>query len=105
MNPLGVNLTDMWTDIPVVRHRKYKPSGRGANTLSTKILDRVITMTTVPGDLVLDPFGGAGTTFAVAEKHGRAWIGIELNDSAVIVERLSGTAVCHHGNDDFVESD
>ena len=36
MNPNGVNLKDVWTDIPPVRHRKFKPDGRGANALSTK---------------------------------------------------------------------
>lgn len=32
-----------------------------------------------PGDIVLDPFFGSGTTGQVAEKLGRQWIGIELN--------------------------
>ena len=34
-------------------------------------------MTTEPGDWVLDPFLGSGTTAAVAHKMGRRWIGIE----------------------------
>jgi site-specific DNA-methyltransferase (adenine-specific) len=103
MNPLGANLTDVWTDVPVVRHRRYKPSGRGSNTLSTKLLDRVVEMSTLPGELVLDPFGGAGTTFAVAEAKGRRWIGVELNDAAVIAARLSDCSTAHHPNDDIVE--
>jgi site-specific DNA-methyltransferase (adenine-specific) len=57
MNPLGVNLKDVWTDIPPVRHWKFKNRGRRANALSTKVLDRVVEMTTRPGDVVLDPFG------------------------------------------------
>jgi site-specific DNA-methyltransferase (adenine-specific) len=69
MNPRGVTLKDVWTDIPPVRHWKYKSKDRPANALSTKILDRVIEMSTVPGDLVLDPFGGSGTTFAVCERN------------------------------------
>ncbi|MFZ3243863.1 MAG: site-specific DNA-methyltransferase, partial [Candidatus Acidiferrales bacterium] len=70
MNPDGVTLKDVWTDIPPVRHWKFKSRNRTANALSTKILDRVIEMSTRPGDLVLDPFGGSGTTFAVCEsKH------------------------------------
>lgn len=32
-----------------------------------------------PGDVVLDPFGGSGTTAAVAKKHGRGYVSIELN--------------------------
>ncbi len=65
MNPKGVNLKDVWTDIPPVRHWKFKSKDRKANALSTKILDRVVEMSTLPGELVLDPFGGSGTTFAV----------------------------------------
>lgn len=41
------------------------------------LLHRVLTATTNPGDTVLDPFFGTGTTGAVAEKLGRRWIGIE----------------------------
>ena len=62
MNPNGVNLKDVWTDIPPVRHRNFKSDQRTANALSTKLLERVIEMSTVAGDLVLDPFGGSGTT-------------------------------------------
>jgi site-specific DNA-methyltransferase (adenine-specific) len=102
MNPKGVTLKDVWTDIPPVRHRKFKPQKRGANALSTKLLDRVIEMSTIPGDLVLDPFGGSGTTFAVCEARHRRWIGIELEHPQAIIDRLSGET-CHHRNDDFVE--
>ena len=41
------------------------------------LLHRVLLATTNPGDTVLDPFFGTGTTGAVAEKLGRKWIGIE----------------------------
>ncbi|MDD2599127.1 MAG: DNA methyltransferase [Kiritimatiellae bacterium] len=41
MNPKGINLTDVWLDIPPVRHAKYKKRV-GANELSVKLLDRVI---------------------------------------------------------------
>ena len=74
MNPKGVNLKDVWTDVPPVRHWKFKSQERRANALSTKVLDRVIEMSTVPGDLVVDPFGGSGTTFAVCEKKHRHWL-------------------------------
>lgn len=102
MNPNGVNLKDIWTDIPPVRHRKFKPSGRSENALSTKLLDRVIEMSTLPGDLVLDPFGGSGTTYAVCEKLERRWIGCEIEDVTPILDRLA-SEVEHHKNDDFVE--
>lgn len=77
MNPLGVNISDVWTDIPPVRHAKYKK--RDANALSLKLMDRIITMASDPGSLVLDPFGGSGTTFVAAELLGRRWVGSELH--------------------------
>ena len=103
MNPAGVTLKDVWTDIPPVRHRKFKSNARKANALSTKILDRVVEMSTIPGDVVLDPFGGSGTTFAVCEKRQRRWLGIELDFADVIVDRLESDEIKAHRNDDFVE--
>ena len=57
---------------------------KGALTFETpkpeRLLERVFTIATNPGDLVLDSFLGSGTTAAVAHKMGRRWIGIELGD-------------------------
>jgi site-specific DNA-methyltransferase (adenine-specific) len=103
MNPNGVTLKDVWTDIPPVRHWKYKSKERTANALSTKVLDRVVEMSTLPGDLVLDPFGGSGTTFAVCERKHRHWLGIELDFCPQIIDRLEGTEIHSHKNEDFVE--
>ena len=103
MHPNGVNLKDVWTDIPPVRHWKFKSQERKANTLSTKILDRVIELSTLPGEIVLDPFGGSGTTFAVCEKRGRQWVGIELDFAKVIADRLTSDDLHHHRNNDFIE--
>jgi modification methylase len=47
------------------------------------LLHRVLTATTRPGDVVLDPFFGTGTTGAVAKKLGRHFIGIEREDEYV----------------------
>lgn len=103
MNPNGVNLKDVWTDIPPVRHWKFKSKERKANALSTKILDRVVEMSTLPGDLVLDPFGGSGTTFAVCEKKNRRWLGSEIDFAPEIVDRIESGEIRSHRNDDFVE--
>ncbi len=76
MNPNGVTLKDVWTDIPPVRHWKFKSKNRTANALSTKILDRVIEMSTRPGDVVLDPFGGSGQRLSSANQRnvtGSGW--------------------------------
>jgi len=88
LHPEGLNLTDVWTDIAPVRHRGKKR--RGPNELSEKLLERVLTIASEEGDLVFDPFGGSGTTYAVAERMHRHWIGIELGDIEPIVARLEG---------------
>ena len=47
-----------------------------------RLIQRVLTLASNPGDLVLDSFLGSGTTAAVAHKMGRRWIGIEMGDHA-----------------------
>jgi adenine-specific DNA-methyltransferase len=46
---------------------------------STKVMDRCILMTTDPGDLIVDPTCGSGTTAYVAERWGRRWITIDTS--------------------------
>ena len=103
MNPKGVTLKDVWTDIPPVRHWKFKSKGRQANALSTRILDRVVEMSTEPGDIVLDPFGGSGTTYASCEAKGRRWIGVEIDHADEIIERLESGDVKPHHSGDYVD--
>ena len=88
LNPLGLNVSDVWADIPPVRHASTKV--RGANALSEKLLERVLSISSNEGDLVLDPFGGSGTTYAVAERMHRNWLGVELGDPGPIIDRLEG---------------
>lgn len=45
-----------------------------------RLIHRIITLATNPGDIVLDSFAGSGTTGAVAQKMGRKWIMVELGD-------------------------
>ncbi|MCC5842385.1 MAG: site-specific DNA-methyltransferase [Opitutales bacterium] len=87
MNPEGVNLSDVWTDTSPNRHRKFKVRP-GVNELKLVIPERAILISTEPGDLVFDPFGGGGSTYQAAEKHRRNWIGTELYDAAHIQKRL-----------------
>ena len=60
-----------------------------------QLLGRIIRASSNEGDLVLDPFGGSGTTLAVAKKLGRRWIGFELSPEYVkkIQSRLDAIAV------------
>lgn len=87
LNPLGLNLTDFWEDTSPNRHAKYKVRP-GVNELKITIPERAVLMSTNPGDVVLDPFGGGGSTYQVCEQHKRKWIGIEKYDCAIIRKRL-----------------
>ena len=87
MNPDGVNLTDFWTDTSPNRHRKFKVRP-GVNELKPVIPERAILISTQPGDLVFDPFGGGGSTYQAAEKHQRNWLGTELYDAQHISRRI-----------------
>ena len=86
MNTHGINVSDVWTDIYPVRHKSRK--NREYNELSVKLLDRIISMSTNEGDVVFDPFGGSGTTFAVAQLLNRRWLGSELGNCEIIKKRL-----------------
>jgi len=87
MNPNGINISDVWLDIPPVRHAKYKKRN-GSNELSVRLLDRIIQMSSNEGDLVFDPFGGSGTTYAVSEIKKRRWIGVEVGPIESIIDRI-----------------
>ena len=54
---------------------------------STKVIERCILMATDPGDLVLDPTCGSGTTATVAEQWGRRWITIDTSRVALALAR------------------
>lgn len=83
---LWAEAEDLWDDIPPVRHSKYKT--RTANELAPLMLERIIALATNPGDLVIDPFGGSGTTCYAAEKLHRQWLGVEIGDTSAAVRRL-----------------
>src|SRR5690606_5732709 len=57
-----------------------------------KLMQRIIHLATNEGDLVFDCFGGSGTTFAVAHKMNRKWIGVEIGNHADthIIPRMKG---------------
>ena len=75
---------NLWTDTGI--------SGFGDDKLYvvqtlTKIVERCILMVTDPGDLVLDPTCGSGTTATVAEQWGRRWITIDTSRVALALAR------------------
>jgi adenine-specific DNA-methyltransferase len=71
----ATELSNLWTDTA---------TGSGMKKIyvvqtSAKVIQRCILMTTDPGDLVLDPTCGSGTTAYVAEQWGRRWITIDVS--------------------------
>ncbi|OOV35179.1 site-specific DNA-methyltransferase [Candidatus Synechococcus spongiarum LMB bulk10E] len=85
----GMTTPSVWSGFALNQHASSeieKIFGKKAAFETPKpegLLERVITIATNPGDLVLDSFLGSGTTAAVAQKMGRRYIGIELGDHAV----------------------
>lgn len=88
LDPEGMNLSDVWADLSPVRHHRYKWRAKGVNELPVKMLDRIIDMASRPGDRILDPFAGSGTSLTVAELKRRRWVGIEIEDVMPIVARF-----------------
>jgi site-specific DNA-methyltransferase (adenine-specific) len=89
LHPDGLSLTDFWDDTSPNRHRRTKARA-GMNELKTTIPDRCIRIATEPGDLVLDPFGGGGSTYEAAQASGRFWMGSEIGDCGPARSRLEG---------------
>jgi adenine-specific DNA-methyltransferase len=91
----GDIVDSVWDDIPPVN-----PMGSERWDYPTQkpesLLERIISASSNPGDLVADFFCGSGTTLAVAEKLGRRWIGCDLGRWAVHVtrKRMLGVQGC-----------
>ena len=88
----GPPLSDVW-DIPVVAPSSHERTGYPTQKPEA-LLERIVLSFSNEGDTVLDPYCGSGTTLAVADKHGRKWIGIDASDVAIETSlRRLGTAV------------
>lgn len=74
-------LSHMWMDTQGATDKEYVVQ------TSTKVIERCLLMTTDPGDLVLDPTCGSGTTAAVAEEWGRRWITCDTSRVALALAR------------------
>jgi len=82
LNENGKVPEDWWIDIQ--RAARYPGENVGYPTQkSEKLLERIILATSNPDDLVMDIFGGSGTTIAVAEKLGRRWITCDFGKHAI----------------------
>jgi adenine-specific DNA-methyltransferase len=74
-------LSHMWMDTQGATDKEYVVQ------TSTKVIERCLLMTTSPGDLVLDPTCGSGTTAYVAEQWGRRWITCDTSRVALALAR------------------
>jgi adenine-specific DNA-methyltransferase len=78
--PVAV-LTNIWGDLAGASDKSYVVQ------TNPKIVERCVLMATDPGDLVLDPTCGSGTTASVAEQWGRRWITIDTSRVALALAR------------------
>lgn len=86
----GVPYNNVWTDVGTGSFTEDKVYVVQTNT---KIIERCMLMCTDPGDLVLDPTCGSGTTAYVAEQWGRRWIATDTSRVALALarQRLMGS--------------
>lgn len=81
----GVPLSDVW-NIPYLNPRAKERVGYPTQK-PLLLLERIIDLVSEPGDLVLDPFCGSGTTLVAAKLLGRSYIGIDRSPEAVILSK------------------
>ena len=79
-------VANLWTDISGAVQSRSDPKIYVVQT-STPVVERCVMMTTDPGDLVLDPTCGSGTTAYVAEQWGRRWITCDTSRVALALAR------------------
>lgn len=85
----GKPFDDVWVDIPPLNSQAAERLGYPTQK-PLALLERILSLATDPGDVVLDPFCGCGTTVDAAQKLDRKWIGIDITYIAVdlILKRL-----------------
>ena len=82
----GKQMRNLWS-FPVTS-RKERENGKHPSQKPLALLERAVLLTSKPGELIIDPFGGAGTLGVAAAKHGRDWIMIEsVAEYAAIAEK------------------
>lgn len=92
-NPAGKIMGDVWQVNRVCGTFRERVAGVPTQ-LPEELVERIIGVSSNPGDTILDPFAGSGTTLAVAARMGRSGIGCELNpEYAKIAEARIARAV------------
>ncbi|MCL5020645.1 MAG: site-specific DNA-methyltransferase, partial [Bacteroidetes bacterium] len=87
----GAAIQSIWTDLKAVNSQATE-RGDYPTQKPESLVERIISASSDPGDVVLDCFIGSGTTAAVAQKLGRRWIGCDINKGAIQTtsKRLQG---------------
>lgn len=80
-----VELSDIWTDIHRIKHKRDRDAH--PCQLPDSLMERIILLTTEPGDVVFDPFAGAGTTAVVAYKLRRKFVVTDIDQKYVQITR------------------
>ena len=78
----GVQIQDIVTDIRPISSQAQERLGYPTQK-PVALLERVVLASSNPGDVVLDPFCGCGTTVEAAQKLGRSWVGIDITHLAI----------------------
>ena len=81
-NKKGIAIATVWTDIPPLNSQAQERLGYPTQK-PVALLERILNASSNPGDVVLDPFCGCGTTVHAAQKLGRQWIGIDVTHLAI----------------------
>lgn len=88
-------LTDIWWDIHRIKHQRYRDYH--PCQLPDDLLERIIRLSTNPGDIVLDALVGTGTAVVVAARLGRRYIGIDIDPAYVEMTRQKLAQVAMFG--------
>ncbi len=82
----GVPIQDVISDIFPINSQAAERLGYPTQK-PLALLERIISASSNPGDVVLDPFCGCGTTIAAAQKLGRRWIGIDITHLSIALQK------------------
>jgi DNA modification methylase len=82
-DPAGRLPNDVWDDFPRVCGTFKERAGFHGCQMPEALLMRIVMASSRPGDVVLDPFVGSGTTVVAAKRLGRRYVGIDISESYV----------------------
>lgn len=91
-----VELSDVWFDIHRIKHKRDRDAH--PCQLPEKLMERILKLASRPGDVVFDPFCGAGTTALAALKLGRKFVVTDVDENYVRITNEKLTAMREHAD-------